>query len=341
MPTVPDERRWRRRVVGAAGLLVVLVAIGLWRTGEERPGRHRLGLSTEPEGVMGTSCRLVAVVPPGRDDQARRALADAEESLRRIETLMSSWLADSEITRFNQAGDSIGIPLSQPTLEVLGSAWEAWQATGGAFDITVGPLVELWRRAGEAGVLPTEAAVAAARAASHWDLIEFFEDSAGKRLRSVQVDLGGIAKGYGIDRAVEAMQAAGAIGGLVEVGGDLRLFGPSPQDGPWPVEVRDPFGTGEPVEILTLTDAAVCTSGDYARFHTIEGRRYSHIIDPRTGRPAAVAASVTVIGPSAREADVWATALSVLGAGGLDTIPAGLRIILIAPDGTIHRRTGS
>ncbi len=337
--TGPDrERRLRRHIVLAALGLAALIAVGLWRTGPERPGRRLIVLSIEPENVMGTSCRLVAVTPPGSEALAREALSAAEAALRQVESRMSSWLETSEIGRLNRAGAGEEIPLSPSTRTVLTAARDLWRTTAGAFDVTLRPLIELWREAGETDRTPGPEAVAAARAASHWDLIEILQTSVRKADRSVQVDLGGIAKGYGIDRAIEAMQGTGAIGGMVDVGGDLRLWGTSPQAGLWPVEVRDPFGGPEPVERFDLAAGAVCTSGDYARYTVIEGRRFSHIIDPRTGRPAADAASVTVIGPDAMTADSWATALSVLGAGGLELVPADLEVILITSGGVTHRR---
>jgi len=332
------ERR-RRRLIGAVTVAIaVLVAVGLWRTGQERPQRRDFGLTAEPEGIMGTTCRLVAVVPPGREDIARTALAAAENVLRRIEAQMSSWLADSEISHFNRAEAGREIALSPSVHHVLAAAREAHESTGGAFDVTVGPLIELWRRSGERNRLPTADEIAACRNESHWDLIELTAEGARRQDSGARVDLGGIAKGYAIDQALEAMRLAGAAGALVDVGGDLRVAGPSPTGGLWRVEVRDPTGGSEPLEVLELEAGAVCTSGDYARFQIIEGRHYSHIIDPRTGRPAAEAVSVTVIGPDAMTADVWATALSVQGVEGLAQVPADLRIFLLTPDGALHRR---
>jgi len=163
--------------------------------------------------------------------------------------------------------------------------------------------------------------IAAARAASSWEQLELTAEGARKRSASVQVDLGGIAKGYAIDRALESLRARGLAGGLVEVGGDLAVFGTAPDGRAWEIAVRDPrseavWGT------LRLRAGAVCTSGDYARYVEIEGRRHSHIVDPRSGQPADRAASVTVVAPDATTADAWATALAVLGPEGLPLLPA-------------------
>jgi thiamine biosynthesis lipoprotein len=189
-------------------------------------------------------------------------------------------------------------------------------------------VIDLWRSAGESGVYPSEADLRGARAFCGWDHIELTESGAVKRTVEARVDLGGVAKGFGIDAAVEVLAEAGMLGGLVDVGGDLRCFGTDPDGGRWRVEIKNPFGEG-PLAHLRVGDSAVCTSGNYARFVEIEGRRYSHIIDPRSGRPADAVPSVTVISRSAMTADMWATALSVLGEEGLDLLPTGLEALLV------------
>jgi len=132
----------------------------------------------------------------------------------------------------------------------------------------------------------------------------------------------GIAKGYAIDRAIEALQRSGAHGAMVEVGGDLRLFGHGPSGDGWIVAIRSPFEDIAWAEI-EMQEGAVCSSGGYARFIEIEDRRFSHIIDPRSGWPTEETRAVTVIGPDAATADAWATALSILGVAGLDLLDTG------------------
>jgi thiamine biosynthesis lipoprotein len=189
-------------------------------------------------------------------------------------------------------------------------------------------LIELWRRAGEQGVVPTESERNDARAASHWDLLELTDTGAVKRALGVCVDLGGIAKGYAIDRAVEALRRARVVGGMVDVGGDLACFGEQADGRDWPVDVKDPFGPGR-LARLRVRGGAVATSGNYARYVEIAGQRYSHVIDPRTRRPAHAAQSVTVVAPTARTADVWATALSVLGPEGFGRLPKDVDALII------------
>ena len=319
----------KKQLIGAAFIIAViaLAVAGMWRTHSRRAGGYIVTV-VRPQGVMGTTCTLAAVVPRGETVRARDALRHAEGELRAVEAGMSAWLDDSELSRLNAAGAGERVPLSPGTLTVLRAAREAAVQTDGAFDATCRPLVELWKRAGLRDRLPTDSQIDDARTTSHWDLIEFTDRGAVKHVSATCIDLGGIAKGYGIDRAITALQDAGVAGALVDVGGDLACFGPSLEGPSWSVDVKDPFREGALAK-LSLPAGAVCTSGSYARFTLIEGIRYSHIIDPRSGRPAAAAASVTVTAQTAMTADVWATALSVLGIDGLRLLPANVEALMI------------
>ena len=331
-----NRSRQRFAAVAAVIAVAVLVAIGMWQTRGERRGDEYLTFTAAPQGIMGTSCHLSAVVPSNSEQLARPALTEAEQVLRGVEVVMSSWLESSEISRFNRAGTGQEIRLSSASVEVLEKARAAYLTTDGTFDITVGPLIRLWRRAGQRGVLPGDEELDTARARSSWELIELRPEGAVKKEAGAEVDLGGIAKGYAIDLAVEAMRREGATGGMVDVGGDLRVFGTPPSGRLWQVDVRSPFGAGRLARV-GIASGAVCTSGNYSRFYEIAGRRYSHIIDPRSGRPAAAAASVTVIAGTALEGDIWATALSVLGPEGMERLPTGIEALLIVGEKEDYR----
>ena len=326
-----------KKLIGAVFIIAVIaVAVaGMWRTHSQRAEGY-VATVVHPQGVMGTTCTLAAVVPRGETVRSKDAVRLAEAELRAVEAGMSTWLADSELSRLNAAGAGERVPLSPETLEVLHAAREAALRTDGAFDATCRPLVELWKRAGLRDRLPTEGQIDDARTTSHWDLIEFTDRGAVKHVSATCVDLGGIAKGYAIDRAIAALQEAGMAGGLVDVGGDLACFGRWLEGQPWSVDVKDPFREGALAK-LSLPGGAVCTSGAYARFAVIEGMRYSHIIDPRSGRPADAAASVTVTAKTAMTADVWATALSVLGIDGLRLLPANVEALMILGSAEDHR----
>ena len=253
----------RSQLIGAGFILALAghVAVGLWQTARPQASQ-RIAIVRHPERVMGTACTLSAVVQGNDGAHAEHALDEAEAALRRVEALMSTWLSDSELSRLNAAGVGEEVLLAADTRSVLQAARDAARETSGAFDITVRPLISLWRRAGEDGQLPTEAAVADARAASNWDGIELTEsvrvclplrarrageatgDGARKLSPRAAVDLGGIAKGYAIHRAVEILRRAELDGGLVDIGGDLECFGLPPEGERWPVEVKNPFGEG-------------------------------------------------------------------------------------------------
>lgn len=314
-------------VAGLIVVLAVLVGIGLWQTSADRERPHA-ALVRRPVGVMGTECTLAALVTAEGQVAARKALAEAEAALRAVEARMSNWLTDSELSRFNAAPAGEQITLSTETMQVLAAARAAVEETRGAFDVTCRPLIELWARAGKEQRMPTGEALAAARAQSHWDLLELLPGAVRKRSAGVAVDLGGIAKGYGIDLALDALRRGGVGGALVDVGGDLACYVPEGRGHVWPVEIRNPFGNGM-LGRLKLESGAVCTSGNYARFIEIAGKRYSHIVDPRTGWPADLVPSVTVFASRAMTADVWATALSVLGIEGLPLLPEAVEALLV------------
>jgi thiamine biosynthesis lipoprotein len=322
----------RVRTPLAVGFFAVLGAFAAWQAQEvSAPANAPLG--AEPKRVMGTTSRLLAVPPSEASENAARAIAaqalgDAEAALRSVEAEMSTWLDDSPLSRLNRADAGELVPLPPAALTVLHASKAAHRATGGAFDVTARPLIELWKSAGKASRMPAAEEVAAARARSSWRGLSLEEGGARKTAPGVEVDVGGIAKGFAIDRAVESMVRAGAAGGLVDVGGDLRVFGKPPSGSAWDVLVQSPSGKGT-IARLRLPVGAVCTSGDYARFVEIQGRRLSHIVDPRSGYPAAEVHSATVVGPETMVADVWATALSVLGRAGFSRLPSGYEAMLV------------
>lgn len=304
--------------------LTSLVAVSLWRASVERE-HGQMAVIRHPRGIMGTSCAIVAVAGPAGERQAERAAAAAEIGIRSIESRMSTWIADSEISRFNAGAD---VRLSTDTVEVLRRAEAAHRETGGAFDITARPLIELWKNAGKTGSPPSPADMQSAKDLSNWDSIRFENGNAVHVSGTASVDLGGIAKGYAIDKALDALRENGLPGGLVDIGGDLACFRGRGKGEPWVVDIRHPFGD-EPLGSVGIRNGAVCTSGNYERYVEIGGVRRSHIIDPRTGTPADAVPSVTVLAPDAMTADIWATALSVLGEDGFASLPASVEALMV------------
>jgi thiamine biosynthesis lipoprotein len=291
--------------------------------------------------AMGTEGRLVVVAP---DEAAAAAMfAPATDVIRLVESLMSTYREESEISRINrEAGGRVVSDLHEHTARVLRLAQRAARLSGGAFDATYAPLRTLWRAAARQGRLPSDDEIAAALVSVGYRKLSLTADGAVRFIApGMELDLGGIAKGYAIDRAVDALKRAGARAGLVDIGGDVRLFGEREGGGPWRVQVRTPPGVDEPI-ILGLGPCAVTTSGDYERYFEIEGERFSHIIDPRTGRPVQSVPSVTVVAPEAAAADALSTAISVMGARqGVAMVEEldGVECLVMTrrPDGTVAR----
>jgi thiamine biosynthesis lipoprotein len=295
--------------------------------------RGKIKIDSGYREVMGTFARVVAVALDS--SAAQKSIEAGFAELTKVDDLMSDYKDDSEITKINRNAYKAPVKVSEPTFEVLQKGLEFSELSDGAFDITVGALVDLWRSEAEANSIPDEAELAAARSKVGYEklVLDANEMSVRFTVDGLRLDLGGIAKGYAIDKAVEAMQKCGATGGMVDVGGDIRCFGTPPRGKKhWLIGLQDPdkpedwIGASKPSLVLKLTDAAIATSGGYRRFALIEGRKYSHIIDSRSECAGDRMASVTIICKNAIDADALATTVSVMGA------EKGLALIEKLPD---------
>ena len=285
-----------------------------------RPGAVRRGRVI---AAMGIAPKLIVYGPDAAT--AERFLAAAAAAIHRVDRMMSTYKPDSEVSRLNRANAGAWHAVSTELAFVLKLSRHLSTESGGRFDVTARPLITLWKNAGRENQLPTDAEILAATARVGWQAVEL--DELRLRVRfakdDMSVDLGAVAKGFAVDRAAAAMKAAGATAGLVEAGGDLLAFGAKPGGARWRVGIRNPRALegrppveGEPAMLNTLAvaDRAVVTSGHYERFTEIGGKRYSHILDPVTGRPVdQKLASVTVIAPTCAMADGLATAVAVMG----------------------------
>ena len=270
---------------------------------------------------MGTECELTVVFPSGKSHLIEPTLQRAETALREVEVRMSTHIAAAELSRLNAARAGELVELSPATMEVLRTSRELATQTQGAFDVTCRPILQAWVRTRGTARLPTQEQLTEAKSQTGWEHFELVGSGVRKGIDGAGIDLGGITKGYAIDLAITAMMEAQGSGGLVNVGGDVRCFGARKDGGPWCIGIRNPFDNTL-IGTLKIRDASVCTSGNYQRFIEIDGKRYSHIVDPRTALPAEMTPSVTTVAPTAAIADGWATALGVLGAEGLRLIPA-------------------
>ena len=272
------------------------------------------------------------------------AVARVDLRIEALEEALSSYRPASAISRFN-AGGKGEYELGPDAGKIVAVALELARATDGAFDVTVGGLVRLWKQAERDDHLPGPSEVREAFAES--GAAKLALDSSHrlltKSVAGLRVDLGGLAKGYMADEARRILVAAGCSRAIVELGGDVALAKHEDQRD-FSIGVNDPRLAGHLFGVLRLRGGAVVTSGDYERFLTIKGQRYAHIIDPRTGRPVArELASVTVVSPDGMYADAWATAFFVLGwERSMEIIAARdeLEAVLIHDDGRVHVSEG-
>ncbi len=294
---------------------------------------------------MGTSYQVKVAARNLSDQRVFELRVAIDSAVDDVDRKMSTYLPDSELSRFNEIESDEPFPISAETLEVFRRARAISKATGGAFDITVGPLVALWGFGAGFGLdseeasIPTQSEIEAIRAHLGWKLIELNEESSTilKRDPTVRCDLSAIAKGYAVDQAADALGAMGFENYLVELGGEIRTTGRNEQGALWRIAIESPQATGrEPHRLLPLEDMALATSGDYRNFYEKDGRRYSHTIDPRTGRPVSHRlASVSVFDALCVRADGYATALMVLGEdeGLRFAVDNGLAALFLVPDG--------
>ncbi|MYB19032.1 MAG: FAD:protein FMN transferase [Holophagales bacterium] len=323
-PRKSSRSMWGRRRNWLVLAVLTGLAIGCGRASEE----------VVLQGpTMGTYYRVRAVADSG-DREAIRALV--EQRLNAVDRAMSTYREDSEISRFNRLAGGESFVFSDETWTVLELAWRVREETGGAFDPTVGPLVDAWGfgapgRSGEPTpplddqLADLRRAIGAIELASEDQRVLKLEDGAA-------LDLSAIAKGWAVDSVSEALLKAGYTNHLVEVGGEIRTAGHSPAGDAWRIAIERPparapeSGPSAPAaatedatqpglqKVLPFTDGSLATSGDYRNYWERDGQRYSHTIDPRTGRPVVHAlASASVIHESCAIADAYATALLVLG----------------------------
>ena len=302
--------------------------------------------------TMGTNYRVTVVVPVykalTRDFREKLLKKTIDEELARVNALMSTYDPNSELSRLNSHQSEEPFPISADTAKVLRLALEIAQKTNGAYDPTVGPLVNLWRFGPEdrPEKVPSDEEIAAAKQRVGWDKIKIIEQpgvdsqpqyAVVKSDPNVYIDLSSIAKGFGVDCVTALLIQGGYKNFLVDVGGELRSSGKNVAGKDWSVGINSPVLTDNALaKTVSLSDKAIATSGDYLNFYELDGVRYSHIIDTQTGRPIThKTASVSVIDDSCMTADAWATALLALGAeqGKPLAKENGLHVIFLVRDG--------
>ena len=283
-------------------------------------GKKRVKADSGYQLVMGTFARVVAVTKDAATGTQCVEAGMAE--IRKVNELMSDYNQESEISRVNSQAAQKAVQVSESTFEVLEKSVEFSKLTDGAFDITVGPLVDVFHKTKEERVAPTQAQIAQARAKVGYENLILDKENRTVRFAvdGMRLDLGAIAKGYGVDKAIEAARRGGALGVMVDIGGDVRCFGEPPEGRDyWRIGLQDPnsavegMNAGGLVLTLKVKNTAVATSGDYQQFALIDGKRYSHIMNRKTGMSVEGLSSVTIIADNATDADALATSVSVMG----------------------------
>ena len=268
--------------------------------------------------TMGTTYTVKVTAPPASLDAARLR-STIDEVLAQIDRSMSGYRGDSEVARFNASASTQWYEVSAELAAVVQAALDISEKSGGAFDITVGPLVAAWGfgPAGQPQVLPsTEQITQLGAAVGHRKLHVRLEPPAlRKDAAALSIDLNGIAPGFAVDRLAERLRALHVEDFMIDIGGEIRARGHNAHGDPWHIAIEHPVDTRRaPYAGVWLDNASISTSGEYRDYYERDGRRYSHTIDPRTGRPLDRApGSVAVIAASTAFADGWATALNVLG----------------------------
>jgi len=339
---------WEKTLLGqVVGLWLVGAGMSAAAMGEPAKNQAALRRFEFTQIEMAVTVKIVLYSPDA--DAATIAAQDAFARIHVLNGILSDYDPESELRRLcDTAGEGKAIRVSAELWKVLEHAQHVSRQSDGAFDVTVGPVVRLWRRARRQKQLPSAQALRQAEELVNYKNIRLDADRRAVELlkKGMQIDLGGIAKGYAMDEAVAVLQRHGITRVLVEAGGDMRL-GDSPPGRPgWRVGIpplENP--QGEPLSYLELAHVAVSTSGDIVQYVEIGGTRYSHIIDPRTGMALTDHCRVMVVGPTGISADAITKAVGVLGPEKglklIDTTPGMAAMVARAPQGRIENYQSS
>ncbi len=267
---------------------------------------------TKETFVMGTIAQVT--IYGLSEDNAENAAREALRELHRIESVMSTWKSDSEISRLNRESQGRPYPVSQELFSLLDSSFYYSNVTGGAFDITARPLVKLWGFQGGVARLPTDEEIEMTRERVGFEKVILDHASSTITLPpGMELDLAGVAKGYAVDRSAQILEEHGVKNALINLGGNIYAIGTPPHKNGWTIGIRDPLGSQLTVGSLILRNESVATSGSYENYVKIDDKKYGHIINPTSGRPVENVLSVTVIAPTALATDALSTGLFVLG----------------------------
>lgn len=263
--------------------------------------------------LMGSRFEIAAIHQHKKN--AKDALVAAIKEIDRIENLISTWKPSSQTSAINKAAGIQPVKVDREVFNLVSRAKKVSELTGGAFDISFGPLGDAWNIAGKMGRIPDTSAIDAALPLVNYQNIVLNREQQSVFLakKGMKIGFGALGKGYSANRAKKIMVAAGIKSGLVNAGGDLTAWGNQPNGAPWKIGIADPEKKTRYAAWLEVNEACVATSGNYEKFFEVNGVKYSHIINPQTGYPAQGIKSVTILCPDAELADALATSVFVLG----------------------------
>jgi len=302
--------------------------------GEPGPGPAPCTRIERTRLCMGVPARVTVDFEPGREAAAEAAIDRAFVLLAALDADLSDYRLDSELNRVNAAAGAGAVSIGEPLMSVLRVSAKVAAASDGAFDATVGPAAQLWRRARKTGELAGEPELAAARRLVDWRSVELDPAAGAARLTTpgMRLDLGAIGKGFAAQRAVDQLKVDGFPRAMVALAGDIAVGDPPRGTKGWSIEVSpsDDRGIGQ---VVPFANQAISTSGGAEQFVEIAGRRYSHIVDPRTGLGSPVGVTVSVIAPRGEWADALSTAAAVVLArgGGGESELAVARMLGVCP----------
>ena len=295
---------------------------------------------SESSILMGSSFEITVVAED--EDFAKESLAIAKKEIIRIENLISSWDQKSETSRINRNAGIAAVEVSKELFDLIFRAQQISKLSSGAFDLTFAAIDKLWNFDGRESEMPNPDTLKASVFNIGYQLIELDEESLTVFLpkKGMKIGFGAIGKGYAADRAKQLLVEWGVLGGIINASGDMNTWGTKPDGSSWTIGIVNPMNNKKVFSWFSLKHNAVVTSGDYEKFTQINGRRYSHIIDPRTGIPSQGIVSCTVFAGKAELADAIATAIFVMGVESglflIDQLP-DIEAILIDDSGIIHR----
>ncbi|MEN1785759.1 MAG: FAD:protein FMN transferase [Bacteroidota bacterium] len=293
--------------------------------------------------LMGTAFEISVVAPS--EEIGYINVDEAVSEIKRIENIISSWNPDSETSKINAKAGIAPVPVSSELFDLITRAKTISEITDGAFDISYAAMDRLWKFDGSMTAVPSAEALRQALYKVGYQNIIL--DSSTKTVflkrRGMRIGFGAIGKGYAADKVKKLLISKGVVGGLINASGDLTAWGTKANGEPWKVGIIDPFQKQEVLGWMPIVEASVATSGNYEKYVKLEGKQYSHIIDPRTGYPTEGVNSVSIFAQKAELCDALATAVFILGRdSGLHLINQldGVEVVLIDNSGKMHKSSG-